>query len=108
MARRLHLVMKSGKCVLGYKQTLRALRLKKGMYVCLGLLKLVAAKLVIVSANCPPLRRAEVEYYSILAKTGVHFYGGNNIELGITCGKFHRVSCMAVTEPGDSDIIRSI
>lgn len=87
--------MKSGKCVLGYKQTLRALRMRK-------------AKLVIISSNCPSLRRSELEYYAVIAKTGVHEFAGTNTELGTACGRMYRVSCMAVTDAGDSDIIRNV
>merc|ERR1711874_871860 len=92
---RLALVMKSGKCLLGYKQTLDSLRLGK-------------AKLVIIANNTPPLRKSEIEYYAMLAKTGVHHYAANNIELGTACGKYFRVSTLSITDPGDSDIIRSM
>lgn len=53
-------------------------------------------------------RKSEIEYYAMLAKTGVHHYTGNNIELGTACGKFFRVSVLSITDPGDSDIIRSM
>nr|CAD7262556.1 unnamed protein product [Timema shepardi] len=92
---RLALVMKSGKFVLGYKQTLKTLRQGK-------------AKLVIIANNTPPLRKSEIEYYAMLAKTGVHHYSGNNIELGTACGKYFRVCTLSITDPGDSDIIRSM
>ncbi|CAB3386544.1 large ribosomal subunit protein eL30 [Cloeon dipterum] len=92
---RLALVMKSGKCVLGYKQTLRTLRQGK-------------AKLVIIANNTPPLRKSEIEYYAMLAKTGVHHYTGNNNELGTACGKYFRVCTLSITDPGDSEIIRSM
>ncbi|KAJ8921808.1 hypothetical protein NQ315_008437 [Exocentrus adspersus] len=92
---RLALVMKSGKYCLGYKQTLKTLRQGK-------------AKLIIISNNTPPLRRSEIEYYAMLAKTGVHHYTGNNVELGTACGKYFRVCAMSITDPGDSDIIRSM
>ncbi len=36
-----------------------------------------AAKLVIVSSNCPPVRKSEIEYYAMLSKTGVHHYSGS-------------------------------
>ena len=36
-----------------------------------------AAKLVLISSNCPPLRKSEIEYYAMLAKTGVHHYTGS-------------------------------
>ncbi|KAF5270392.1 hypothetical protein FQR65_LT05580 [Abscondita terminalis] len=92
---RLALVMKSGKYCLGYKQTLKTLRQGK-------------AKLVIIANNAPPLRKSEIEYYAMLAKTGVHHYTGNNVELGTACGKYFRTCVMSITDPGDSDIIRSM
>merc|ERR1711874_964219 len=91
---RLRLVMNSGKYHLGYRQTLKDLRQGN-------------AKLVILASNCPALRKSEIEYYAMLAKTGVHHYGGNNIELGTACGKYFRVGCLCITDPGDSDIIKT-
>jgi hypothetical protein len=29
---------------------------------------LITAKLVVISGNCPPLRKSELEYYAMLAK----------------------------------------
>lgn len=92
---RLGLVMKSGKYFFGYKQTLKNLRQGK-------------AKLVIIANNTPPLRKSEIEYYAMLAKTGVHHYSGSNIELGSACGRYFRVGSLTITDPGDSDIIKSM
>ncbi|XP_060240595.1 large ribosomal subunit protein eL30-like [Meriones unguiculatus] len=92
---RLQLVMKSGKNILGYKQTLKMIRQGK-------------AKLVVLANNCPALRKSEVEYYAMLAKTGVHRYSGDNIDLGTACGKHCRVCTLASIGPGDSDITRSM
>uniref|UniRef100_A0A8C5NZ77 Ribosomal protein eL8/eL30/eS12/Gadd45 domain-containing protein n=1 Tax=Jaculus jaculus TaxID=51337 RepID=A0A8C5NZ77_JACJA len=78
---RLQLVMKSGKYVLGYKQTLEMIRQGK-------------AKLAILANNCPALRKSEREYYAMLAKSA--------------CGKFYRVCTQSIIDPGDSDIIRSM
>ena len=47
-------------------------------------------------------------YYAVLAEAGVHHYGGNGTELGTVCGKYRRVCMLAVTDPGDSDGIRSM
>ncbi|KAI5292769.1 hypothetical protein KEM52_006077 [Ascosphaera acerosa] len=63
---RLALVMKSGKVTLGYKSTIKALRSGK-------------AKLVIIAGNTPPLKKSELEYYSMLSKTSVHHFSGNNV-----------------------------
>ena len=89
---KLGIVMKSGKFVLGYKSTLRMLRSGE-------------AKLIILSNNCPTVRKAEIEYYAVLAKAKVVFYQGNNIALGTACGKYHRCSTMAIIDAGDSDIL---
>ncbi|XP_012368464.1 vomeronasal type-2 receptor 116-like [Octodon degus] len=85
---RLQLVMKSGKYVLGYKQTLKMIRQGK-------------AKLGILANNCPALKKSEIEYYAIFAKTGVHHYSDNNIKLGTACGKYYRlplIMCYAAEE----------
>ncbi|KAL7057590.1 hypothetical protein AAHC03_016623 [Spirometra sp. Aus1] len=92
---RLALVFKSGKAAIGYRHTLRTLR--RG-----------GSKLIIIANNTPPLRKAEIEYYAMLSKTGVHHYNGTNRDLGTACGKYFRVSTLAIEDPGDSDIIRSM
>eukprot|EP01135_Chromosphaera_perkinsii_P003880 Nk52_evm16s260 gene=Nk52_evmTU16s260 len=92
---RLALCIKSGKYTLGYKSTLKTLRQGK-------------AKLVVISANCPPLRRSQIEYYALLSKTAIHHYNGNNIDLGTACGRYFRVGSLTITDAGDSDIIRAI
>lgn len=100
--------MKSGKYCLGYKSTLKTIRQGKGISVFPLLpnpsIFLFVAKLIIVSANCPPLRRSEIEYYAMLSRTAVHHFTGNNIDLGTACGKFFRVGCMSITDAGDSDL----
>ncbi|XP_012863095.1 60S ribosomal protein L30-like [Echinops telfairi] len=90
----LQLVMKSGKYVLGDKQTLK-------------MIGQVKAKLVILANHCPAWRKPEIGDYTMLAKTGVHHYSGHNIELGTACSKSYRVCTLVFTDPGDSDIIRS-
>jgi large subunit ribosomal protein L30e len=66
---KLALVMKSGKAVLGYKSTMKALR--KGNL-----------KAIFIASNTPSIVKAEVNYYSLLAKTHVYPYVGNNVDLG--------------------------
>jgi len=75
---KLQLVMKSGKVTLGLKSTLKAMRNGK-------------AKLVLISANTPPLRKSEIEYYAMLSKTSVHHFQGTNSALGTAAGKLFRV-----------------
>ncbi|KFH47440.1 60S ribosomal protein-like protein [Hapsidospora chrysogenum ATCC 11550] len=89
---KLALVMKSGKVTLGYKSTLKSLRSGK-------------AKLIIIAGNTPPLRKSELEYYSMLSKTPLHHFSGNNIELGTACGRLFRCGTLAILDAGDSDIL---
>ncbi|THU48601.1 hypothetical protein C4D60_Mb06t00720 [Musa balbisiana] len=65
-------------------------------------------KLIIIANNCPPLRKSEIEYYAMLGKVGVHHFSGSNVDLGTACGKYFRVCCLSIIDPGDSDIIKSI
>ncbi|KAE9987674.1 hypothetical protein EG328_001907 [Venturia inaequalis] len=99
---RLALVMKSGKVTLGYSSTLKSLRSGKAKLVIIAYEALLLAK---PTGNTPPLRKSELEYYSMLAKTQVHHFSGNNIELGTACGKLFRCSTLAIIDAGDSDIL---
>merc|ERR1712151_1493384 len=92
---KLQLVVKSGKLCFGVKQTLKQIRTAK-------------AKMVIISKNCPALRKSEIEYYCMLSKTFLHQYEGTNTELGTACGKLFRVGVLSVTNPGDSDILHMV
>ena len=87
--------MKSGKCVLGYKQSLKMIRQGK-------------VKPVILTNNCSALRKSEIEYDAMLAKTGVHHYHGNNTELSTDVKSTTEVFTLAMIDPDDSDISRSM
>ena len=89
---KLALVMKSGKSVLGYKSTLKALR--RGNL-----------KIIFVASNTPSIVKAEINYYALLANTHVYQYTGNNIDLGSACGRYHRVAVLGISDTGDSDIL---
>mmetsp|Transcript_39348 Transcript_39348/g.78859 ORF Transcript_39348/g.78859 Transcript_39348/m.78859 type:complete len:111 (-) Transcript_39348:1659-1991(-) len=87
----LRIIVKSGKFSMGYRSTLR--NLKDGK-----------CKFIIVADNCPPGRRLELEYYSMLNKCNIHHFYGNNSELGIACGKVFRCSCFGIMEFGDAEL----
>ena len=92
---KLKLVIQSGKFKIGYKNTIRALRGGQ-------------SKLILIASNCPAIRRTELEYYAVLAKSDVHHFDGNNVELGTACSKLFPVSAMVISDPGDSDINESV
>lgn len=59
----------------------------------------LTAKLVLIAANCPPLRKSELEYYAMLSKTSVHHFAGTNVTLGTAAGKLFRVGYVNVAIP---------
>jgi len=82
----------------------------------------LTAKLILISKNCPPLRKSEIEYYAMLwiaspplveasvltlnsSKTSVHHYDGSNVDLGTAAGKLYRVGVMSIQDAGDSDLV---
>ena len=40
------------------------------------------AKLVLISNNCPAIRKTQIEYMAILGGSKVLHFEGNNVELG--------------------------
>merc|ERR1711976_732583 len=91
----LAVVMRSGKYSLGLKSTLKSIRKAK-------------AKLIFISNNCPVVWKTMLEYYAVLSGIKTVLYDGNNVDLGSACGKFFRVSCLSIIDPGDSDILADV
>ena len=79
---------------LGFKSTMKSLR--NGQ-----------SKLVLISNNCPAIRKTQLEYMAILGGSRVLHFEGNNVELGTASGRLHRVCVMSIQDPGDSDILTS-
>ena len=84
--------MKSGKAVIGYQQTLKALRKGK-------------LKAIFVEHNTSSIVKAEVNYYSVLSNTPIYHYLVNNIDHGFASGKHHRVAILGILDAGNSDIL---
>lgn len=59
---------------------------------------LCLAKMIIIAGNVPPLRKSELEYYAMISKTAIHYYNGNNIELGTACGRLFRVGVLSIVD----------
>lgn len=89
----LTLVIKSGKFALGFKNTMRAIRNGD-------------ARAVVLSSNLPLLRRAQLQYLVMVGRIQLIEYNGTNTDLGSACGKLFRLSCLAINEVGDSDILK--
>lgn len=86
-------VSKKGKILIGEKQTKAAL--KKG-----------TAKLVVIARNCPMTQA--ISALAMEQKIPMYTYASTGVELGYTCGKNFSVSCFAVLDEGDSNILQLV
>lgn len=86
-------VSKKGRISLGEKQTKTAIQ--KG-----------TAKLVVMANNCPSSHT--IAALANEQKVPVFNYASTGVELGYTCGKNYAVSCFAVLEEGESNILQLV
>ena len=86
------------------------------------------SKLIIISNNCPAIRKAQLEYMAILGGSKVLHFEGNNVELGkstnhsrkqhhltrsyysigTAVSRMHRVCVLTIQDAGDSDILTAV
>jgi len=85
----------TGKTIFGAKEAIRSTKTGK-------------AQLIMLSSHTEEETRKSIEYYAKLSSIPVVIYKGNNIDLGLACGKPHVVSAITIKEQGDSEILRLI
>jgi large subunit ribosomal protein L30e len=85
--------VKTGKVAFGADEALRSAKTGK-------------AQLIIVASNGPSRLREDLEYYVHLSQVPMVDYRGNNVDLGVICGKRFPVAALTVKEPGDSDVLK--
>jgi large subunit ribosomal protein L30e len=86
-------VTKKGTITLGEKQTKAAIQ--KG-----------TAKLVVMANNCPSAKT--IMTLANDNKVPLFTYASTGVDLGYTCGKNYAVSCFAVLEEGESNILQLV
>ncbi|MHC1570309.1 MAG: 50S ribosomal protein L30e [Methermicoccaceae archaeon] len=91
LGRELMAAVKTGKVLLGSKQTLKAVGEGR-------------AKLVVMASNCPPPVQQSVEQADVPI---IHF-DGRGIELGMMCGKPFAIAALTVVDEGSSDILAGV
>ena len=69
--------------VIGSKQTIKHLKLKK-------------AKLIVVASNCPENVKKDIEQYSKLTGIKVEKFDGTAKQLGVFCGKPFAIATLAI------------
>jgi large subunit ribosomal protein L30e len=75
--------MKSGKIIIGYRKTIR-------------FIKLNSPKLIVVSKNIPQKSREEIEHNAKISGVKVETFSGTSKELGIICGKQFPISALGI------------
>lgn len=85
--------VKSGKALLGSKQTLDAAKSGKAMAL-------------IVASNCPAKILSDIKRYSDLSKIPLYVYPASSSDLGSACGKPFAVSALAIRETSEPDILK--
>ncbi|MEA2071083.1 MAG: 50S ribosomal protein L30e [Asgard group archaeon] len=93
--REIQIIARTGRKEYGIKRTIKAA-------------KLGSAKLIILAQNCMSTEREKIEYYSSIADIPVVTFAGSGYEFGALCGRGHVVSAMAVSDTGDSKILRRL
>lgn len=91
----LKMVLKTGKVIIGSKQTIKYVKLGK-------------AKMVILAANAPPNIRNDILYYAKLSNIPVYIYKGTSVDLGVLCGKPFMVSAITILDEGESRILELV
>lgn len=61
-------------------------------------------KAVIISEDCPN----KEELTALVDKKPLHIFKGNNMELGLACGKSFGISVISIVDEGKSNIINLI
>ncbi len=84
--------VKTGKVVFGANEAITSAKAGK-------------AKLVLIASNSPAQLREDLEYYGKISKVPIIAYKGNNVDLGMACGKRFTVATLTVKEAGDSNIL---
>ncbi|WP_069806597.1 50S ribosomal protein L30e [Vulcanisaeta thermophila] len=95
ISRELQVAINTGKVMLGYKESLKA--------VMDG-----SAKLVIVASNTPPHMLETIMYYAKIANIPVYTFQGSSWDLGAAARKPFKISTIAVVDPGESNILALI
>jgi LSU ribosomal protein L30E len=95
IGRELQVAINTGKVVIGFEETKRA--------VLAG-----TPKMVILAANAPKWARDDIEYYAKLAGIPIFVFPGSSIELGAAAKRPHRIMAVAVVDPGQSEILKLV
>lgn len=91
----LRIAIKTGKVVLGSKETMKVAARGQG-------------KLIILANNCPDDVKKLITYYAKLSGIPTYVTSLSSWELGAACGKSFMVAALTVLDEGDSNILKVV
>jgi len=83
MLEELRTALEEKNVVIGSKQTIKHLKLKK-------------TKLIVIANNCPENVKKDIEHYSKLTGIKVEKFDGTAKQLGVFCGKPFAIATLAI------------
>ncbi|MEM0026338.1 MAG: 50S ribosomal protein L30e [Ignisphaera sp.] len=83
----LRFVARTGKIVVGFKETLKNVKMGR-------------LKFVVITSNIPEAMKNDLEYYAKLSNIEVIVYPGTNRDLGALLGKPFSVSTLGIIDTG--------
>ena len=75
--------LKKGSAILGFKESIKFLKINK-------------AKLVIIAENMPEEMKKDIDHLCKLSKTKIRVFEGTSRELGVVCGKPYPISTIVI------------
>ncbi|RLF12454.1 MAG: 50S ribosomal protein L30e [Thermoprotei archaeon] len=91
----LKVAMKTGKVILGSRETLRTVAHGRG-------------RLIILARNCPPDMKDLIVHHAKLSNIPTYVCPLSSKELGETCGRRFMVAALTVLDEGDSEIMKLV
>lgn len=90
---KLPLAIHTGEVLFGFKECLKSLIDMK-------------SKMIVITANLPPLKKKQLEYYAYLNNnTPIYSFDGSNNDLARKCAKFFRIGVASILDDGEADLI---
>ncbi|MGQ9788546.1 MAG: 50S ribosomal protein L30e, partial [Candidatus Hadarchaeaceae archaeon] len=91
LSKKIAQAVSNGKVIIGTNRSLKAL--KRGQ-----------ARLIIAASNCSPEALQDARHYSRLSGVELRIYEGDNVSLGLACGKPFSVDMLAILDLGNPNI----
>ncbi len=90
------------------KSLVKSGRLHFGAKSAVNAVKTGRALALILSSNCPPAIRKEIESFAVPAEIPIHYYPSSSIELGMVLGKPFAVATITIRSVSDPQLAQTL